>query len=150
LFRGGASDNEDWFLRSHLTKAPTVEAPIYRPEAPLYSPVPDTARSLGLALIGTLHERVGEQMNIRSQRDQDVRFNGAWARLIGEGGSKSWSGALNAHAHDIRLAGIQGGLDIYRAEHDDGHRDHGGVYAAYASQRSKITGAALGANNLDV
>jgi len=150
LFRGGMDDGEDWFLRSHLIKQPTVEVPTYRPEAALYSPVPDIARSLGLAFIGTLHERVGEQMNIRSQPDQGGRFNGAWARLIAEGGSKSWSGPLNVHAHDIRLAGIQGGLDIYRAEHNDGHRDHAGVYAAYASHRSKISGFALGEDHLGV
>lgn len=150
LFRGGASDSEDWFLRSHLIEEPTVETPIYRPEAPLYSPVPDTARSLGLAFLGTLHERVGEQMNIKTQADQNDRFNGMWARLIGERGKNSWSGELNGHAHDISLVGFQGGVDIYRAENEDGHRNHVGVYAAYASQRARISGFALGVDNLAV
>src|SRR5690606_33161427 len=38
----------------------------------------------------------------------------------------------------------------YRAEHNDGHRDHAGVYAAYASHRSKISGFALGEDHLGV
>ncbi|MBX3596363.1 MAG: autotransporter outer membrane beta-barrel domain-containing protein [Rhizobiaceae bacterium] len=149
LFHGGESDSNDWFLRSHLIEGPTVVTPVYRPELPLYSALPAMGRSLGLAYLGTLHERVGEQMNIKTRPDQDDRFNGAWARVLGESGSNSWSGVLNLHAHDINLAGIQGGLDVYRAEHDNGHRDHLGVYAAYANLNSKISGFALGVDNLD-
>lgn len=147
LFRSGANDEHDWFLRSHLIE-PTGEIPTYRPEAPLYTPVPDTARNLGLASLGTLHERVGEQMNVRAHPDHEDYFNGVWARLIGESGSSSWSGVLDVHANDTKLFGIQGGFDIYRAENEDGHRDHAGIYASYIGQRSRVEGFALGVNNL--
>src|SRR5690606_7454677 len=105
---------------------------------------------LGLASLGTLHERVGEQMNIGAQPDGDPAFNGVWTRLIGEYGAGGWSGDLHVSAHDVSLAGIQGGADVYRIEHDDGSRDHAGIYAAYAVRHASISGFALGEDDLDV
>lgn len=150
LFQGGESDDQDWFLRSYLIEDPDDVVPLYRPEVPLYSPVPALARQFGLAHLGTLHERVGEQMNIESRPDQDDRFNGVWARLIGEHGSNSWSGPFDVSARNIGIVGAQGGLDIYRAEDQDGNRDHIGVYASYALQHASISGIALGDGVIDV
>ncbi|RAK30116.1 outer membrane autotransporter protein [Falsochrobactrum ovis] len=152
LFRGGATASEDWFLRSHLIApgASEPDVPLYRPEVALYTPVPAIARQMGMAFLGTLHERVGEQMNIKARPDQDEYANGAWARLIGEAGKTSWSGTVDAQARNSRLFGIQAGLDIYRAEHSNRHRDHLGVYAGYGWHNSRIDGNVLGENRLRV
>lgn len=149
LFRGGVSGEDDWFLRSHLIdEVPDEEIPLYRPEVPLYAPVPAMARYMGLAFLGTLHERVGEQMNIKPQPDQDEYANGVWARMIGEVGSSNWSGTVDVQARNAELWGIQAGLDIYRAEHSNGHRDHVGIYGGYSNYSARISGFALGADDL--
>ncbi|MBI1622386.1 autotransporter outer membrane beta-barrel domain-containing protein [Aquamicrobium zhengzhouense] len=117
---------------------PDAEVPLYRPEVPLYAPVPAIARELGLAFLGTLHERVGDQMSIRLQPDQENYFNGAWLRFLGESGRNRWTGSADVQIRNARLWGIQGGLDLYRAEHSNGHRDHFGIYGGYATHRSRV------------
>jgi outer membrane autotransporter protein len=147
LFRGGSSGADDWFLRSSLDD-PAV--PLYRPEVPLYTPIPAMARQMGLATLGTLHERVGEEMNIQNLTGSGKFGNGTWARLIGETGNSRWSGTADAHARDADLVGFQAGFDVYRSQHDNGHRDHVGLYIAETSYRASISGAALGQQNLPV
>ncbi|WP_041357802.1 autotransporter outer membrane beta-barrel domain-containing protein [Nitrobacter hamburgensis] len=160
LFRGGSSGAQDWFLRSTLNAipdppsptppAPEPVIPLYRPEVPLYTPIPAIGRDMGLATLGTLHERVGEEMNIPNQTASGKFGNGTWARLIGESGNSSWSGTVDARARNASLVGIQAGFDIYRSLHDNGHRDHVGLYIAETSYRSSISGFALGQQNLQV
>lgn len=165
LFRGGNSGAEDWYLRSVLIPAPVVPdppgptpptppvpapvIPLYRPEVPLYTPIPAIARQMGLATLGTLHERVGEEMNIQNLGSGKFG-NGTWARLIGQGGNSQWSGTVDARARDASLVGIQAGFDVYRSQHDNGHRDLIGLYVAEISYRSSISGFALGQQNLPV
>lgn len=115
-----------------------------------YSPAPAMARQMGLPFLGTLHERVGEQMNVRPQADQENHANGAWVRVIGEHGQSKWSGTGKTRARDANLVGIQAGLDIYRAKHASGYRDHVGIYGGYVRHSAKIRGFALGADNLQV
>lgn len=152
MFRGGNSGSEDWFLRSHLV-APVPEVPdvpLYRPEVPLYAPVPAIARDLGLKFLGTLHERVGEQMNIKPRPGHESHVNGTWARILGETGRSQWTGSADIQASNAQLWGIQAGLDLYRAEHANGHRDHVGIYGGHLSHRSQISGFALGTDDLQV
>jgi outer membrane autotransporter protein len=152
LHRGDLAgvNTDDWFLRSHVVQAGAPNAPLYRPEVPLYQPIPDLGRDMGLAYLGTLHERMGEQANILSAADKDGYAKGAWARLIGETGHASWEGAFGVRADDSRLAGIQAGVDIIRHEDEDGDRDHLGLYAGFAHQSSRISGHALHQNDLRV
>src|SRR5690606_19048534 len=77
-------------------------------------------------------------------------INGAWLRGLGEVGRSRWTGSTDIHAHDVQLWGIQAGLDLYRAEHSNGHRDHVGIYGGYVSHRSRISGFGLGAHDLQV
>ncbi|MGN6535709.1 MAG: autotransporter outer membrane beta-barrel domain-containing protein, partial [Mesorhizobium sp.] len=88
LFRGGSTDPNDWFLRSHLIDTPTdpttpsgPDIPLYRPEVPLYAPIPAIARQMGLSTLGTLHERVGEEENLRGLSEPRAYANGAWGRV---------------------------------------------------------------------
>ena len=59
-------------------------------------------------------------------------FNGAWARGFYWDGRHN-GGALGVYSDqgpsfDFNMLGLQGGLDIYRHEDDQGHRDHLGAY----------------------
>lgn len=153
LFRGGSVRAEDWFLRSHLIEQQQdaeVVVPLYRPEVPLYTPAPAMARQMGLSLLGTLHERVGEQMNVRPHADQRDHLNGAWGRVIGESGNSKWSGTAKARARDANIVGVQAGLDVYRAEQDNGYRNHAGLYGGHIRHSAKVRGLALGVDNLQV
>lgn len=157
LFRGGSTSADDWFLRSHLstsqTPSPTPsdsDIPLYRPEVALYAPIPAIARQMGLSTLGTLHERIGEEENLRGLLESRTRANGAWGRLIGERVSNRWNGTVDASATG-NLIGFQTGVDILRRTTDSGHRDHAGVYVAYTDYNSSsMRGFALGTPNLAV
>lgn len=159
LFRGGSTSAEDWFLRSYLINAPTPPTPttpsspvipLYRPEVALYMPIPAIARQMGLSTLGTLHERVGEEENLRGLPEPRAYANGAWGRVFGERVSNRWNGTVDASAAG-NLVGFQTGFDILRRTTDSGHRDHAGVYVAYSDYNSpSVRGFALGLQNLAV
>ncbi|HEY4254260.1 MAG TPA: autotransporter outer membrane beta-barrel domain-containing protein [Roseomonas sp.] len=161
LFRGGNTSRDDWFLRSFLLNPPpspeepgtpdTPAIPLYRPEVALYAPIPAIARQMGLASLGTLHERVGEEENIRGLAGSSPYANGAWARSFGERSRNRWDGTVDARATGD-LFGIQAGFDILRTQpYAGGHRDHAGVYVAYTNYNApSVSGFALGVQNLRV
>lgn len=157
LFRGSSTDPNDWFLRSHLIDTPTdsttpsgPDIPLYRPEVPLYAPIPAIARQMGLSTLGTLHERVGEEENLRGLPEPRAYANGAWGRVFGERVSNRWNGTVDASATG-NLIGFQTGFDILRRTTDSGHRDHAGVYVGYTDYNSpSVRGFALGTQNLQV
>lgn len=157
LFRGGSADPNDWFLRSHLIDTPAdpttpsgPDIPLYRPEVPPYAPIPAVARQMGLSTLGTLHERVGEEENLRGLPEPRTYAKGVWGRVFGERVSNRWSGTVDASANG-NLTGFQTGFDILRRTTDSGHRDHAGVYAAYTDYNSPLVrGFALGMQNLAV
>ncbi len=157
LFRGGSTDPNDWFLRSHLLDTPTdpttpngPDIPLYRPEVALYAPIPSIARQIGLSTLGTLHERVGEEENLRGLPEPRAYADGAWGRVFGERVNNHWNGTVDANG-DGNLSGFQTGFDILRRTTDSGHRDHAGVYFAYSDYDApSVRGFALGEQNLAV
>jgi outer membrane autotransporter protein len=178
LFRGGfaGGSTNDWFLRNTLPVTPGApdpgappgpgapptggEAPpfspadpipLYRPEVAIYAPIPAIGRQMGLATLGTLHERVGEEENIRDLTGRSPYANGAWARVFGERTRNRWDGTVDARATG-NLVGIQAGFDILRTNpYAGGHRDHVGVYVAYTDYNApNVSGFALGQQNLRV
>ncbi|MGI6850664.1 autotransporter outer membrane beta-barrel domain-containing protein [Mesorhizobium sp. 1B3] len=156
LFRGGSTGTDDWFLRSHLIDTPTPttpsgpDIPLHRPEVALYAPIPAIGRQMGLTTLGTLHERVGEEENIRALSGSDY-LNGVWARAIGERTRNRWDGTVDSSAIG-NLVGLQAGIDVVRTDpYAGGHRDHLGVYGAYTDYSApSISGFALGVQNLRV
>ena len=127
LFQGtaDASNPEAWYLRSS-----------YRPETSTYAVLPSLALLYGRSLIGSLHERVGEENDGRDGRD-----NG-WARVIGahgrqQGGSSPTSEAGPSYKYDF--GALQAGHDFYRHESDDGTRYHAGGYVAAGTGNAKVS-----------
>ncbi|MDR0786509.1 MAG: autotransporter outer membrane beta-barrel domain-containing protein [Gemmatimonadota bacterium] len=104
----------------------------FREETPLYGPISAMGRSLGLFTVRTLHERVGDEENLRRQPENRSLLNGLWARALGEHQTNSFTGAGDASV-DGNLWGVQAGLDLYRHTTDSGHRNHFGALGSYSS-----------------
>lgn len=151
LFRGGDSDPNDWFLRSHVesTDPSGPDIPIYRPEVALYAPIPAIARQMALSTLGTLHERVGDEENLRGLVEPRAYVNGAWGRLFGARLDTRWGGTADVRAEGD-LVGFQTGFDIFRRTTDSGRRDHAGLYIAYTDYDASIRGLARGTRDLAV
>jgi hypothetical protein len=74
----------------------------------------------------TLHERVGDQENLRGLVEPQAYVNGAWGRVFGVLVDNRWSGPAEARAEG-NLVGFQTGLDLFRRTTDSGRRDHVGL-----------------------
>ncbi len=117
--------------------------PDYRAEVSLYTALPAIALRYGWATLGNLHERVGEQEQVRARADLrgDDYFNGAWVRVIGENGDAEgrrrgvYEGAPR---YDYDILAIQAGTDAYAVERENGLRDHAGFYLGQGRMRSDV------------
>lgn len=103
----------------------------------------------GRHLIDTLHERIGEQEQLKGRTDlrESQTFNGTWGRLIGHWGHADGS----AHGiygggpeFDYGFGALQTGLDIYGKEHEGGVRDYAGLYAAFGHGEVDVTHSLAG------
>jgi len=156
LFHGSAdaSGPENWYLRSTLNCSlapnaevcapPTPPPPHFRIETSLNAALPSIALLYGRNLMDTLHERVGDEEDIRGLTGlyQNAPYTGGWARLIGTGGKQEGDplGIFGAGPqYSYGFLGLQGGQDLMRREHDDGSRDHAGVTFAVGSAHGDVT-----------
>lgn len=163
LFHGGttAGTSQNWYLRNEITLVspdvapPTVAPgspplppappagsapiPLYRPEVPVYAAVPAMARRLGLATLGTFHQRQGDQSLLAGQGS----FSAGWGRVFGERMDQRWSGTVDPE-FDGRIWGLQTGLDLYAIDRANGHRDRFGLFYGFARAEGDIRGFALG------
>ncbi len=166
LFRGGSSDSQDYFLRSVYTGPTTTPGaaqetpqgdssgggtpggtpaatpaaaalPNYRVEVPVNMAVPAMANRFGLVMLGSYHDRNGEDY-AGARTGSGERRGAAWGRVFGESGAVKHGGAgafgrlsnfyKNGPDYDFDVAGLQTGLDLFRRQADDGTRDIAGLY----------------------
>ncbi len=124
---------------------PDIEVPLYRPEVPIHAPVPAMGRALTRGILGTFHEREGEQ--VWSRRNEG--FEAAWLRTFGMLHEQSWQGDLDP-TFDGELWGFQAGLPVHLMEHDNGQRDVFGLFAGFGRTTGDVSGFALGQPDRDV
>ncbi len=90
---------------------------LYREEAAVYSALPQVAQKLGLATLGTFHQRQG---------DQALSLAAATSRRMGarngSHSSQSWAGTVSP-SFDGTMAGVQVGVDILRFQSAPEHHD---------------------------
>lgn len=123
LFAGNATGaGEDWFLRAG-----------YRPEVPGFDTLPSIIRQADLFVLGTLHQRVGDEQpwNSNVPEDQEGRF---WARYLVKTVDQHLDDATHSQSH-TQYNGMQVGVDVY---HDDQWR--AGVYTTVLDIDSSING----------
>ncbi|GAB3628773.1 BP1344/BB2830 family autotransporter [Pandoraea terrae] len=113
--------------------------PTYRVEVPIYSAMPVLARAVGIAQLGTFHERQGQQGLL----DEQGRLPAAWGRVWGQASQLRATGTVTPQ-FDGTLGGVQVGHDLFASTNESGHRDHIGVLAGWTGAHGDITGFALG------
>ena len=136
LFQGGASDANDWFLRSELTDPPTATdpeppVPAYRPGVAGYVLGPQANLEYGFTALGNLRARVGDQGRIanaeRDRPDQD-----AWLRVHVD---EIDAVGARFQALDLRIDTLQFGTDVYAYEAGNATA-HFGVMASVGESRT--------------
>lgn len=134
---------QGWYLRSEydgsLVATPGPGSgggsnkPLYRQEVSLYTALPALGLTYGRSLLDTLHQRVGEEEQLRGRNDLNGGdfANGVWMRVIGRGGQYD-GGTIyqDGPKYNYKLGAIQFGFDVWRHENADGARDHAGLYGA--------------------
>jgi outer membrane autotransporter protein len=108
-------------------------------EVPVYAEAPVIARELGIAQLGTFHERQGEQ----SLLGETGALPAAWARAWGEHSTQRNTGAVNPE-FDGTMTGVQVGHDVYADSTASGHRNHYGFFLGFARAQGDVSGLALG------
>ena len=149
LFRSSvdASNTQGWYLRSNIDcrqdptnpvcpapgPSPGPERPDFRPETSLYAAIPSMALLYGRTLLDTLHERVGDEEDLRNRPRVEGVARGAWGRVIGQHGNVGGDpfGVLGSGPKfNYDIGAFQGGQDLLRRDGADGSRDHAGIYTA--------------------
>lgn len=130
--------------------------PNYRGEVSLYTAALPTAINYGRALLDTLHERVGEQEQLRGRADLDDagRIDGMWGRLMYVDGERDSERGIysNGPSYDYVFGGVQIGYDLYRREKPDERRDHAGLYGAVGYAETAVdhyNGTSAGDDRVD-
>lgn len=119
--------------------------PLYRPEVALYSAMPFVARELGMANLGTFHDRQGDQTLMGGTGP----VSAAWARAYGEHTNQQWSGMADP-SFSGSVIGVQSGFDILGWDNNNGHRDRVGFFASYGRAVGDVRGFAGGFQNVAV
>ena len=192
LFRGGvgAGSANDWFLRSDFIVPPIPPEPpippippfpptpppdplppgVYRiigPELATYGVVQPLARQLGLSILGTLDDRVGDtyepdgcavapapevsSVDLPTKKADllptrkpglapcPIFSPSVWGRFFGQTLDNHYSAFADPRANG-NLGGFQGGVDLLRGPVIPGGYDRAGLYGAYGDVSADVTG----------
>lgn len=173
LFKGGvtAGTAENYYLRSTVPVVPPPDPepiiivplpkpvegtpplppnpgvtplPIYRPEVPIYAAVFPAAQQVVQAMLGTYHERMGDQ----SQQLQTSPLTAGWGRVYGSNSRQSFSGTVNPTL-DSSITGFQVGTDVFANTLDNGLTQHVGFFVGHSRLTGDIKGFNGGWQNKD-
>jgi len=126
-----------------LSSDPRHDYPIIGPELSTYGVVQPIARQMGLAMLGTLHERIGDTLTIENAGPEvDGCCNwgpSGWARFFGEQIDNHYKSFADPSTTG-RMFGVQAGFDIWRGSFIPDHRDAAGLYFAYANSAMDVNG----------
>jgi outer membrane autotransporter protein len=196
LFHGGVGGSpNDWFLRSDFIAGgaggggvpttplppvtslpldpppnplpPGVAFPIIGPELATYGVVQPLARQLGLSILGTLDDRVGDtyepdgcavasapetsSVDLPTKKPAAVPTKkpgpapcplfspSVWGRFFGQTIHNNYQ-AFAAPSASGDLGGFQGGIDLLRGSLIAGHYERAGLYGAYGDVNADVDG----------
>ena len=114
--------------------------PIIGPEIATEGVVQPIARQLGLTMLGTLHERIGDTLTVENAGpDAEGWGRSGWARFFGEQIDNRYQAFADPSVTG-RILGVQAGFDLWRGSFIPGHRDAAGVYFAYGNSAADVNG----------
>lgn len=129
---------------------PEGETPLIRPEIPGYTIVPGMLQQLGVASLGTFHERQGDQALL----DSYGRAPGAWGRVFGEKRDQKWNSSVASLDYQLGpefdgyMWGLQTGLDVWAEKHNDGAQDRAGFFYSHSGVNGSVIGNVLAEQNV--
>ncbi|SDY31905.1 outer membrane autotransporter barrel domain-containing protein [Variovorax sp. YR266] len=161
LYAADASGaGENWYLRSTTTATTgtggstggttggtgtsAVQVPAYRAEVPLLSALPSQVRQADLAMIGNLHQRIGDddvKASAAASTDTERR---AWGRVIATDIDIRQQGTVDPHSKG-NVKGFQAGTDLFATSNW-----RAGVYVGQLDGSVRVSGFASGIANLAV
>jgi outer membrane autotransporter protein len=158
LYKGGAANANDWYLRSQFeaptsadTTSPTTppatsnnaaSAPIaYRPAVAGYSVTPLLNFDYGYTVLGELHERVGDTASVEAAQSANgnSNSNGLWGRI---GGQNLDADAGNRFSADERTFFAQFGKDWTLSHGLNGGSTHAGATVTIGSTSASFSDSA--------
>ena len=114
--------------------------PVIGPEIATYSVAQPLARQMGLTMLGTMHERIGDTLTQAQGGAGSAGWGQpGWARLFGQQIDNRYQTFTDARASGS-LLGFQAGVDLWRGSLLPGHRDAIGVYFAYGNSHVDVDG----------
>ncbi|WP_370539512.1 autotransporter outer membrane beta-barrel domain-containing protein [Achromobacter sp. UMC46] len=123
---------------AYLSSTSTAAGPTsYRAEVPLYAALPEQLREANLAMLATLHRRVGDT-GVANGGDGAQRQRQAWARIVSIDREMGQGGVVSPHSEG-RLTGFQAGTDVWADT-----RWRAGLYVGQLDGDMKVTGFARG------
>lgn len=120
------------------------EVPIYRPEVPLYAVLFPAAQQIVQGMLGTYHERMGDQ----SRQQHTGVMPAGWGRVYGSSSRQSLAGAVNPTL-DGSLTGFQVGTDVFASELGNGLLQRLGFFVGHSRLRGDVKGFNGGWENKD-
>ncbi|MGJ7554813.1 autotransporter outer membrane beta-barrel domain-containing protein [Variovorax sp. RB3P1] len=127
------------------TAAAGIVVPTYRAEVPLYAALPEQFRQASLAMLGNLHQRVGDDgPSGANTSSPEQGYRQAWGRIISTDRTISQAGTVSPTSEG-RLTGFQAGTDLWA---DPNWRV--GVYVGQLDGDMRVMGFASGVQNLAV
>ncbi|MFM9928148.1 autotransporter outer membrane beta-barrel domain-containing protein [Variovorax sp. H27-G14] len=122
-----------------------IVVPTYRNEVALYAALPEQVRQAGLAMLGNLHQRVGDDgASGTNTASPEQGYRQAWGRIISTDRTIGQSGTVSPTSEG-RLTGFQAGTDLWA---DPNWRV--GVYVGQLDGTMSVTGFAGGLQNYGV
>ncbi|MDQ0072026.1 outer membrane autotransporter protein [Variovorax boronicumulans] len=157
LYAADASGaGENWYLRSTTTATPStpseagssgtgaVQVPAYRAEVPLFSALPTQLRQTDLAMIGNLHQRIGDDDVKAGATASTGTERRAWGRVIATDIDIRQQGTVAPHSNG-NARGFQAGTDLFATSNW-----RAGVYVGQLDGSVKVSGFSGGIANLGV
>lgn len=163
LFKGGvtAGTEQNYYLRSTIPVTPLPEPegpvtplpepvaqtpplppnptdkeiPIYRPEVPLYAALFPAAQQIVQGMLGTYHERMGDQ----SRQQRTGALPAGWGRVYGNSSRQSFAGTVSPTL-DGSLTGFQVGTDVFASQLDNGQLQRLGFFVGHSRVKGNVKG----------
>ena len=169
LFKGGvtAGTEQNYYLRSTIPVVPPgpviimplptpvpgdpplppnpgdTPIPIYREEVPIYAALFPAADQVVRGMLGTYHERLGDQ-----RQQQSGAVPAGWGRVYGSSNRQSFAGTVSPTLNSS-VTGFQVGSDVYVDTNDAGQTQRVGLFVGHSTLKGNVKGFNGGWQDLD-